>query len=52
MDLSIIKNTENEILAIRGQNFASMQFHPESIFTINGYEIIFNEIKHLLVKKI
>lgn len=40
------KNT-NDIYAIRGKNFSSMQFHPESLLTQNGFEIILNELKIL-----
>ena len=38
----------NNIMAIRGDNFASMQFHPESILSEYGYDILKQELLRLL----
>ncbi len=40
----------NEIHAIRGEHFAGLQFHPESIFTENGFDILMQELRHLSYK--
>lgn len=38
----------NELFAIRGKNFFSLQFHPESLLSQNGAEIIKNEILRII----
>jgi 2-amino-4-deoxychorismate synthase len=38
----------NEVIAIRGGNFAGFQFHPESILTRNGVRILKDTVDHLL----
>ncbi len=40
--------TTNEIHALRGKYFTSLQFHPESILTTNGFTIIQDILNHLL----
>lgn len=37
-----------EVFALRGPSFASLQFHPESIFTKNGLDIIANCVKRIV----
>lgn len=37
-----------EVNALRGAHFASLQFHPESILTLNGTEIIRSLLKEVL----
>jgi phenazine biosynthesis protein phzE len=39
----------NEIYALRGSNYMSVQFHPESILTTNGFAIIDNILNRLLL---
>lgn len=38
----------NNILALRGDNFVSMQFHPESILSEYGYDILKQELLRIL----
>ena len=37
----------DEIIAMRGSSFASLQFHPESILTLNSQEIVAATLSHL-----
>jgi len=38
----------DELVAIRGESFAGLQFHPESLLTKNGYTILEDTLKYLL----
>ncbi|MFH1564590.1 MAG: chorismate-binding protein [bacterium] len=40
-----------EINSLRGKNFFSFQFHPESILTQNGYEILRDALVQLIKRK-
>lgn len=46
VEISYDKRT-NEIYAIRGKNFVGFQFHPESILTQNGMEILKDALIYL-----
>lgn len=46
-EISYNKDT-NEIYAIRGKNFVGFQFHPESILTQNGMEILKDAINYII----
>jgi anthranilate/para-aminobenzoate synthase component II len=37
-----------EVHAIRGKNFSSFQFHPESVLTENGFDLLRNELVRVL----
>ncbi|KAJ9462432.1 Anthranilate synthase [Diplonema papillatum] len=39
-----------DMLSMRGPHWTSFQFHPESILTVNGFEIVMNETLRLLRK--
>lgn len=43
-------NEHKEIIAMRNKDFVSFQFHPESIITINGCDLIFEAINKLLLE--
>jgi 2-amino-4-deoxychorismate synthase len=45
---NIIKDDDWNILFLKKQNIASCQFHPESIMTQNGYEILRDMLKGVL----
>ena len=48
-NIDISYNNDNkEINAIRGSNFYSCQFHPESILSPKGFEILSNEISRII----
>lgn len=49
IDFSLDEKTK-EIHAMKWKDFFSLQFHPESILTKNGYAILKNEIKKILSK--
>lgn len=38
----------DEVIAMRGPGFASLQFHPESILTLKGQDILAAALRHLL----
>lgn len=40
-----------EVYAIRGPHFSSFQFHPESVLSKDGFEILRNELVRLLEKQ-
>ncbi|MBU2213540.1 chorismate-binding protein [Patescibacteria group bacterium] len=44
-------SSTGEIHALRGAHFSSFQFHPESIFSRNGFRILAEELKRLVRKK-
>ena len=37
-----------EVYALRGPSFASMQFHPESVLTVDGPRLIADSIRGVL----
>lgn len=47
MEISSIPETD-ELIALRSQNLVSYQFHPESLLTKNGFNILQESIEHLL----
>lgn len=47
MEVSSIPET-NELIGLRSQHFISYQFHPESLLTKNGFNILQESIEHLL----
>lgn len=40
-----------EIHAIRRKRFSGLQFHPESIFSENGFDILAQELRHLALPR-
>lgn len=49
-NVDVCKFENDEIIALRGDNFSSFQFHPESLLTLSGYDIFFDEIKRIFCK--
>ncbi len=49
-DIAFDKDTK-EIHAIRRENFSGLQFHPESIFSENGFDILGQELRHLALPR-
>ncbi len=50
--VDVCENRETgEIHALRHAHFSSFQFHPESILTKNGFQILAGEVKRLLRSK-
>lgn len=47
-DLRFSLDANNNIVALRGENFASVQFHPESILSEYGYDILRQELLRIL----
>ena len=41
-------DADNNIIAVRGKNFTSLQFHPESILSEYGYDILKQELHRIL----
>ena len=41
-----------EIHALRGTHFSSFQFHPESILSKNGFRLLAEELKRLVLKNV
>nr|YP_009296676.1 glutamine amidotransferase [Apophlaea sinclairii]AOM65816.1 glutamine amidotransferase [Apophlaea sinclairii] len=48
-DLQFSLSENNTIIALRGKNFISMQFHPESILSEYGYDILKQELSRILM---
>ena len=49
--IDVAYNKKNkEIFGLRGKNFVSMQFHPESILTQNGLQILRGLLENLFTK--
>ncbi len=46
--LSVCRLKTDEIIALRGENFSSFQFHAESILSHFGYEVFYYEIGRVL----
>ncbi|GAA1774050.1 phenazine biosynthesis protein PhzE [Streptomonospora arabica] len=44
----VSREPTGEVHALRGPHFASMQFHPESLLTPEGPELIAESVRHLL----
>ena len=48
-DIDIAADPETgEVHALRGKHFSSFQFHPESVLSENGFDILRNELVRLL----
>ena len=43
--VEVSRNAETEVYALRGLSFASMQFHPESVLTVDGPRLIADSIR-------
>ena len=39
---------KNRIIAMRGAGFSGFQFHPESVMSIEGVELLYNELARLV----
>ncbi|MSR67651.1 phenazine biosynthesis protein PhzE [Candidatus Peribacteria bacterium] len=38
-----------EVFAVRGDHFSGFQFHPESIMSQNGFSVLANELRRILI---
>ncbi|MEW2575552.1 anthranilate synthase family protein [Streptomyces syringium] len=47
--VEVSRNTSGEVHALRGPGFAGVQFHPESVLTLNGATIVADLLASVLV---